>query len=150
MLHYHGNIELLERRMIGFLSSQTIPFFCDDVLMNFVRKIKETDIIITSGHSYMEKQLFNLLLQEGIPFIWVLARGIPESFKENINEAISKQKLLIISPFNTDEILITGYRSMMRNRFIIETAHKMVIGYIRKNGLLDELLEDKTYCLLMK
>lgn len=150
MLHYHGNTDLLEHRLIGFLSSKTIPFFCDDVLMNFIRKIKESDIIITSGHSYMEKQLFNLLIQEGIPFIWVLARGIPETFNESINEAVKKQKLLIISPFNSDEILITGYRCMMRNRFIIETSDKMVIGYMRKNGLLEELLEDKSFYLLMK
>ena len=150
MLQYHGNTDLLERRMIGFLSSQTIPFFCDDILMNFIRKVKETDIIITPGHSYMEKQLFNLLLSEGIPFIWVLARGIPYSFKEDICEAVRKQKLLIISPFNKGEILITGYRCMMRNRFIIETSGKIVIGYIRKNGLLEELLEDKNFHLLMK
>lgn len=150
MLHYHGNIDLLDRNRIGFLSSQTIPFFCDDILSDFLRKTGEEEIIITAGHSYMEKQLVKLLLTMQKPFIWVLARGIPDSFSNEISHALALRNLLIISPFEKEHTLITGHRCMMRNRFIIETSKQLTIGYVRKQGLLEELLEEKSFQLLMK
>lgn len=150
MLHYHGNIELLNFSRIGFLSSQTDPFFCDHVLSDFISHINKDEIIITPGHSYMEKQMMALLLNRETPFIWVLARGIPDSFNSEITKALEGNKLLIISPFEKEHSLITGHRSMMRNRFIIETANRLTIGYVRKGGLLEELLEDKTFIQLYK
>lgn len=150
MLHYHGNIELLNLHRIGFLSSQTDPFFCDNVLTEFIRRTTNEEVIITPGHSYMEKQLVSLLLQVDIPFIWVLARGIPDTFNPETKKALENKRLLIISPFEKEQTIITGHRSMMRNRFIIETSQRLTIGYIRKQGLLEELLEDKTYALLYK
>lgn len=150
MLHYHGNIELLNLSRMGFLSSQTEPFFCDDILSEFICRITNEEVIITPGHSYMEKQLVSLLLQKNTPFIWVLARGIPDTFNPETKKALDNKRLLIISPFEKEQTVITGHRSMMRNRFIIETSQRLTIGYIRKHGLLEELLEDKTYTELYK
>ncbi|MGL5317567.1 MAG: hypothetical protein ACRC9Q_02535 [Bacteroidales bacterium] len=149
MLYYHGNMKLLDKRSVGFLSSQTDPFFCDDILSDFIGKISPEEIIITPGHSFIEKQLVKLLIESKRPLIIVLARGIPDHFHSDMQDAIKDQNLLIISPFEKENTQITGYRSMMRNRFILETAHRITIGYVRKNGLLEELLEDKNFQLLM-
>lgn len=150
MLNYHGNLGLLNFKKIGFLSSQTDPFCCDDVLLQFIRNIRKDEVIITPGHSYMEKQLMSLIHKEGKSVIWVMARGIPDLFHVETKRLLDDQRLLIISPFEKDQTQITGYRSMMRNRFIIDICDNIIIGYVRKYGLLEELLEDKTFIQLYK
>lgn len=150
MLYYHGNMSLLNRKFIAFMSSHTLPFFCRDLLTPLLRNTEKEEIFITPGHSFIEKEFMQILLEEKASFIWVLARGIPDKFPDRIEKAILENRLLIVSPFPTDHVLITGHRAMLRNRWIIEISQKLIIGYVNKSGSLNELIEDKSYTLLFK
>lgn len=150
MLYYHGNMSLLNRKFIAFMSSHTIPFFCRDMLTPLLRQTERHEIFITPGHSFIEKEFMQILLEEKEPFIWVLARGIPDKLADSVENAVRENRILIVSPFPTDHVLITGHRAMLRNRWIIEISHKLIIGYINKYGSLNELIEDKSYTLLFK
>lgn len=150
MLYYHGNMSLLNRKFIAFMSSHTIPFFCRDMLTPLLRQTEHHEIFITPGHSFIEKEFMQILLEEKKPFIWVLARGIPDKLADSVENAVRENRILIVSPFPTDHVLITGHRAMLRNRWIIEISHKLIIGYINKYGSLNELIEDKSYTLLFK
>ncbi|MGL5226564.1 MAG: hypothetical protein ACRC77_00075 [Bacteroidales bacterium] len=132
------------------MSSHTIPFFCRDMLTPLLRQTEHHEIFITPGHSFIEKEFMQILLEEKEPFIWVLARGIPDKLADSVENAVRENRILIVSPFPTDHVLITGHRAMLRNRWIIEISHKLIIGYINKYGSLNELIEDKSYTLLFK
>jgi len=51
--------------------------------------------------------VFNILLEGVQPIIIVLARGMKKRWSREIKDAIEKERMLIISPFNDDVKHIT-------------------------------------------
>ncbi|MDV7393301.1 hypothetical protein RZS08_18150, partial [Arthrospira platensis SPKY1] len=80
------------------------------------------------------------------PLILVLPRSLKKNWEPKIVEAITQNRLLIISPFSSDlNKRITRENAIIKNKTIISLANKIVVGYKTKNGQLDKLLEGFEY-----
>jgi len=138
-----GNIELLKLPKTAFLCSRNIP--ASAVLKCYDWAIEQRDkgnCVISGFHSKIEKDVFHYLLAGTQPVIMVLARGIKVKIEPELKAAIDVGKLLIVTPFGNNVKRITAETAEKRNRFMIELADEVVIGFASKGGMLDSMIAD--------
>ena len=138
-----GNTELLKLHKTAFLCSRDIP--ASAVLKCFDWAIEQRDkgnCIISGFHSKIEKDVFHYLLAGTQPIIMVLARGIKEKIEPELKAAIDTGRLLIVTPFENSVKWVTAETAEKRNRFMLELADEVVIGYVSKNGMLERLVAE--------
>lgn len=138
-----GNIELLKLPKTAFLCSRNIP--ASAVLKCYDWAIEQRDkgnCVISGFHSKIEKDVFHYLLAGTQPVIMVLARGIKVKIEPELKAAIDVGKLLIVTPFGNNVKRITAETAEKRNRFMIELADEVVIGFASKGGMLDSMITD--------
>jgi len=146
MMQYLGNKEILNLYKTAFLCSQKCP--AEVVLKSYdwARQQREQgNCIICGKHSQIEKDVFEILLKGKQPLILVLARGLKTKWEMEIEKAVNKNQLLVISPFKKERKRITRETAIAKNEAIIEFADQIVLGYASKNGQLESLLNDKLY-----
>jgi len=139
----YGNIELLNLPKTAFLCSRNIP--ASAVLKCYDWAIEQRDkgtCVISGFHSKIEKDVFHYLLAGTQPIIMVLARGIKVKIEPELKTAIDANKLLIVTPFENSVKRITAETAEKRNRFMIELADEVVIGFASKGGMLDSMIAD--------
>lgn len=136
-----GNTELLKLPKTAFLCSRNIP--ASAVLKCYDWAIEQRDkgnCVISGFHSKIEKDVFHYLLAGTQPVIMVLARGIKVKIEPELKIAIDAGKLLIVTPFGNSVKRITAETAEKRNRFMIELADEVVIGFASKGGMLDSMI----------
>jgi predicted Rossmann fold nucleotide-binding protein DprA/Smf involved in DNA uptake len=142
-LHYHGNKDLLGLRKIAFLCSRIV---CSTaVLKCYDWAIEQRDkgnCVISGFQSQIEKDVLHYLLQGIQPIIIVLARGLTKRFEKTIQDALSANRVLIISLFSENITRPTADLARKRNRVMFEMADKIVLGYVNPNGELARLKEE--------
>ena len=135
-----GNTELLKLHKIAFLCSRKIP--ASAVLKCYdwaIEQREKGNCIISGFHSTIEKDVFHYLLQGIQPVIIALARGMKEKIEPTLRDAVNSGKLLIITPFAENVKYVSAKTAEKRNRFMIELADEVVIGYASKGGMLERL-----------
>ena len=138
-----GNTELLKLRKTAFLCSRDIPASVVLKCYDWAIEQRNLDNCVISGfHSKIEKDVFHYLLAGKQPIIMVLARGIKNSIEPEIKKAIDEDRLLLVTPFAEDVKQITTATAEIRNRFMIELADEVVIGYAGKGGMLERLVAE--------
>ncbi len=138
-----GNTELLKLRKTAFLCSREIP--ASVVLKCYDWAIEQRDqgnCIISGFHSRIEKDVFHYLLAGTQPVIMVLARGMKEKIDTDLKAAVDAGRLLMVTPFENSVKRVTAETAEKRNRFMIELADEVVIGYAGKGGMLEGLVEE--------
>ncbi|MBU1717412.1 MAG: DNA-binding protein [Proteobacteria bacterium] len=138
-----GNTELLKLRKTAFLCSRKIP--ASVVLKCYDWAIEQRDqgnCIISGFHSKIEKDVFHYLLAGTQPVIMVLARGMKKKIGPDLRTVVNAGRLLMITPFAENVKRISAETAGKRNRFMIELADDVVIGFASKNGMLERLLAD--------
>ena len=138
-----GNTELLKLRKTAFLCSREIP--ASVVLKCYDWAIEQRDqgnCIISGFHSNIEKDVFHYLLAGTQPVIMALARGIKEKIDTDLKAAVDTGRLLIVTPFENSVKRVTAETAEKRNRFMIEIADEIVIGYAGKGGMLEKLVAE--------
>ena len=136
-----GNTELLKLPKTAFLCSRNIP--ASAVLKCYDWAIEQRDkgnCVISGFHSKIEKDVFHYLLAGTQPVIMVLARGMKEKIKPELKAAIDVGRLLLITPFENSVKRVTAETAEQRNRFMIELADELVIGFASKGGMLERLI----------
>ncbi|MDI6782454.1 MAG: DNA-binding protein, partial [bacterium] len=138
-----GNKELLKLHKTAFLCSRNIP--ASAVLKCFdwaIEQREKGNCIVSGFHSRIEKDVFHYLLAGTQPIILVLARGMKEKFEPELRKAIDSNRLLVISPFEKGIKRISIEKAQVRNRFMINLANEIVIGYVSKDGMLNKLTNE--------
>ena len=136
-----GNRQLLLEHKTAFLCSRHVPQAIIPLAQRWAEDQRERGQCIISGfHSPLEKKVFGLLLQGNQPLVLVLARGVKKRFEPEINRALAKNRLLILSPFPPAVTRITGRTANRRNELMLELADEIVIAYASRNGLLENLI----------
>jgi len=136
-----GNTELLKLRKTAFLCSRDIPASVVLKCYDWAIEQRNLDNCVISGfHSKIEKDVFHYLLAGKQPIIMVLARGIKNSIEPEIKKAIDDGRLLLVTPFAEDVKQITASTAEIRNRFMIELADEVVIGFASKGGMLESMI----------
>ncbi|MBE3129047.1 MAG: DNA-binding protein [Actinobacteria bacterium] len=136
-----GNTELLKLPKTAFLCSRNIP--ASAVLKCYDWAIEQRDkgnCVISGFHSKIEKDVFHYLFAGTQPVIMVLARGMKEKIKPELKAAVDVGRLLLITPFENSVKHITAGTAEKRNRFMIELADEVVIGFASKGGMLERLV----------
>lgn len=138
-----GNTELLKLAKTAFLCSRNIParvvLQCYDWAID---QRKQGNCIISGFLSRIEKDVFHYLLAGTQPIIMALARGMKEKLASEIRDEVDAGRLLLITPFENSVKRITVETTEKRNRFMIELAEQVVIGYASRGGMLERLLAD--------
>jgi predicted Rossmann fold nucleotide-binding protein DprA/Smf involved in DNA uptake len=138
-----GNTELLKLRKTAFLCSREIP--ASVVLKCYDWAIEQRDqgnCIISGFHSKIEKDVFHYLLAGAQPVIMALARGMKEKIDTDLKAAVDAGRLLMVTPFENSVKRVTAETAEKRNRFMIELADEVVIGYAGRGGMLERLVAE--------
>jgi len=148
-MNYLGNKDILKEHKTAFLCSRQCT--AQVVLKSFdwARQQRGAgNCVICGNHSPIEKDVFEILLRGDQPLILVLARGMKARWEPEIENAINKNRLLVISPFPGSVKRITRDTAEERNEIILSLADETVVGYISQGGQLEELLSNKIYTQL--
>lgn len=139
----HGNTDLLKLPKTAFLCSRKIPASVVLKCYDWAIEQREKGYCVISGfHSKIEKDVFHYLLAGKQPIIMALARGMKKRFEPELNKAINSNRLLVVTPFEENIKRISLETAEKRNRFMIEIADEIVIGYAVKGGMLEKLVTE--------
>lgn len=136
-----GNTELLKLHKTAFLCSRNVS--ASVVLKCYDWAIQQRDAghcVISGFHSQLEKDVLHFLLKGTQPIILVLARGMKKRLEPELEKALAQNRLLIISPFEKDIIRVTEKTAQIRNSFMLELADNITVGFVSKDGMLEELI----------
>ena len=137
-----GNYQLLKLNKTAFLCSRKVT--ATSVLKCYDWAIVQRDAgkcVISGFHSQIEKDVLHYLLKGSQPIIVVLARGLKQRIEPEFEQALSQNRLLIISPFDKQTKRVTKDTSQTRNRLMIDLADNITVGYISKGGQIEDLLK---------
>lgn len=91
-----------------------------------MRVSKQKDIAIVSGfHSKIERDVLKILLQGECGIIVVLARGMYHKLPKQYGEAMSQNRLLIISYEKESVTRVSEATAHKRNNYVREIADEM-------------------------
>ena len=142
-LYYLGNRKIFENYKTAFFCSRKCP---SDIILKTLDWAKEKKdkggCVISCFHSKIEKDVFNILLKGGQPIILVLARGMKKRWPKEIKHAIEQERLLIISPFESEVKHITQETANKRNKIMAELADEIFLAYFTEGGNLDRLFKN--------
>lgn len=127
----------------AFLCSRDIP--ASVVLKCYDWAIEQRNLgncVISGFHSKIEKDVFHYLLAGSQPIIMALARGIKGKIEPDLKTAVDAERLLLVTPFAEDVKRVTEETAERRNRFMIELANEVVVGYASKGGMLERLIAE--------
>lgn len=124
---YLGNKDLLKMRKVGFLASRKISTLSILPTLDWAMRVcKQKDIAIVSGfHSKMERDVLKILLQGECGIIVVLARGMYRKLPKQYEEAMSQNRILIISYEKESVTRISEATAHKRNNYVREIADEM-------------------------
>jgi hypothetical protein len=106
-----------------------------------IEQREKGNCIISGFHSGIEKDVFHLLAGTQ-PVIMALARGMKQRFTPELQTAMDAGSLLIVTPFKNSAKQVTAGNAEKRNRFMMELADDIVIGYTARGGMLDRIIAD--------
>lgn len=125
---YLGNKELLKQKKVGFLASRKISSLSILPTLDWATEVsKREDTAIVSGfHSKMERNVLEILLKGQCGIIIVLARGMYRKLPKQYEEAMSQNRLLIISNEKDNVKRVSEQTAHKRNEFVREIADEMM------------------------
>ena len=123
-----GNEELLKQKKVGFLASRKISSLSILPTLDWATEVsKREDSAIVSGfHSKMERNVLEILLKGQCGIIVVLARGMYRKLPKQYEEAMSQNRLLIISYEKDNVKRVSEQTAHKRNKFVREIADEMM------------------------
>ena len=140
---YQGNIEILKLNKTAFLCSRKIPASIVLKCYDWAIEQRETGKCIISGfHSQIERDVFHYLAKGTQPIIIAMARGLTGKPPEMLKKPIDQGRILLISPFKKEIVKVTVETAAIRNRFMIDLAENITIGYASETGQLKKILKE--------
>jgi predicted Rossmann fold nucleotide-binding protein DprA/Smf involved in DNA uptake len=139
-----GNIDILNRKLLGFFCSIKCP---GDIILktyDLARSIRNSGITLISGfHSPIEKDVFDLLLSGSQPLVVCPARSIENMRIPNAwKEAIDNGRLLVLSPFKKKHKRVTASLSEQRNQIVALLASDAFLPYAAPGSRSENLCQD--------
>ena len=125
---YLGNKGLLKVRKLGFLASRKISSLSILPTLDWATEVskREDNAIVSGFHSKMERNVLEILLKGQCGIIIVLARGMYRKLPIQYKEAMSQNRLLIISYEKESVTRISETTAHRRNEFVKRLSDEMV------------------------
>jgi len=125
----------------AFLCSRQVPASIVLKCYDWAIEQRERGRCIISGfHSQIEKDVLHYLLQGKQPIIVLLARGLKKLVEPELRAAISKNRLLIITPFELNTTRVSQETANKRNDLMIQFADEIFVAYARPGGNVERLV----------
>ena len=141
-IQHIGNMDLLRRKKIAFLSSNVKD---KDVLVateNWVKQLTKEDCVISGFQSEPESFALEKLLESKANIIMVLARKMFEKTPYKFKKAIDSGKMLIICPLEKYENKTTKENAKNRNIYVLNRSFSLVVAKVTSNGMVEELVRN--------
>lgn len=136
-----GNTALLKLNKTAFLCSRQVPASAVLKCYDWAIEQREAGNCIISGfHSTIEKDVLHYLLKGKQPIIVAMARGLKQQVESVFKLPLDEGRLLLITPFESKVERIIPKTATTRNKFMIELADEITVGYSSKGGQLEKLL----------
>lgn len=126
-----GNLGILENPLLAFFCSSKCPGQVILRIYDLARRLRDAGIVVMSGfHSAMEKECLYLLLRGDQPIVICPARGIagmrlPVAWRKEI----SGNRLLLLSPFESELRRPTQALTEIRNRFVAMIVDSILVAH---------------------
>ena len=134
-----GNLDLLRQETVALFCSVKCPGNLILKTYDLARQLRDTGTAVISGfHSPMEKECLFLLLRGEQPIIWCLAKRLTHTrlTKEQAN-ALSKGRLLMLSPFGEKIKRADEDTSRIRNEFVAALASRVFVAHAAPGGKIE-------------
>ena len=136
-----GNKAIIAETKIAFLCSRCCP--AQVVMKSYdwaIEKRNAQQCVLSGNHSQIEKDILHYLLKGNQPIIVALARGLKRRLEAKLAEEISKNRLLIITPFSADVTRVTQETANKRNELMAELATEIFFAYAQPGGNVERLI----------
>lgn len=128
---------------IAFLCSRKIPAGAVLKCYDWAIAQREAENCVISGfHSQLEKDVLHYLLKGKQPIIVALARGLKIKLDSALQKPLDDGRLLIVTPFTNEITRVTASTASKRNKFMIDLADKITVGYASKDGQVETALSN--------
>ena len=126
-----GSISILGESKSGFFCSSQCPGPIVLKTFDVITQMRDAGKILIGGfHSVMEWECLGILLRGRQPVIWVPARSIVGMrLKSELVPAFEAGRLLVLSPFQTNQKRVTAALADERNRFVAALADRAFIPH---------------------
>lgn len=112
-------------------------------IYDWATEVRDKGITVVSGfHSDIERDVFHFLAKGKQPIIMVLAKRSYKRIPKELKPLVDSGRLKIISPFSDDFWLASVDSAKKRNRYMIDMADEVVVGYASPGGNLEKLLRE--------
>jgi predicted Rossmann fold nucleotide-binding protein DprA/Smf involved in DNA uptake len=104
------------------------------------RMRNEGQCVVSGNHSQIEKDVLHYLLKGSQPIMVALARGLKKRLEPELSQALAKNRLLLITPFDSSVTRVTQETANRRNDFMAELADEIFVAYAQPNGNVYQLI----------
>lgn len=142
-MNYIGNKELLKKDLTAFLSSDSDDIAVNSKIAEWGKKIASNPkITVLSGfQSTGERMLLDEILKGKASAVILLARCMFKKCPEEYLAAIKQNRLLIISVTDDEKAFKVDYdRAFERNMRVVAGGKQVVVGYVKKGGMVEKVL----------
>lgn len=140
-VEYLGNQELLKLQKTAFLASSNISSEMVLRVYDWATDMRSRGECVVSGfNSKLEQDVLHFLLKGSQPIILVLARRIYKVIPKELQEALTLNRLLIVSVSNAARQ--SKNTAMMRNKWLCEMADRILLVGVSERSSLYALQED--------
>ena len=131
-----GNLDLLRQETIALFCSVKCPGNLILKTYDLARQLRDAKTAVISGfHSPMEKECLSLLLRGEQPIIWCLAKRLtPTRLPKEYANALSRGRLLMLSPFGEKIKRADEDTARIRNDFVAALANRVFVAHAASGG----------------
>ena len=131
-----GNLDLLRQETVALFCSVKCPGNLILRTYDLARQLRDAGTAVISGfHSPMEKECLSLLLRGEQPIIWCLAKRLtPTRLPKEYANALSKGRLLMLSPFGERTKRADEQTARVRNEFVAALANRVFVAHAASGG----------------
>ena len=131
-----GNLDMLRQETVALFCSIKCPGNLILKTYDLARQLRDAGTAVISGfHSPMEKECLSLLLRGEQPIIWCLAKRLtPTRLPKEYANALSKGRLLMLSPFGEKTKRADEQTARVRNEFVAALADRVFVAHAAPGG----------------
>jgi predicted Rossmann fold nucleotide-binding protein DprA/Smf involved in DNA uptake len=131
-----GDLDLLRQETVALFCSVKCPGNLILKTYDLARQLRDAKTAVISGfHSPMEKECLSLLLRGEQPIIWCLAKRLtPTRLPKEYANALSKGRLLMLSPFGEKIKRADEQTARVRNEFVAALADRIFVAHAASGG----------------
>ena len=131
-----GDLDLLRQETVALFCSVKCPGNLILKTYDLARQLRDAGTAVISGfHSPMEKECLSLLLRGEQPIIWCLAKRLtPTRLPKEYANALSKGRLLMLSPFGEKTKRADEQTARVRNEFVAALADRVFVAHAAPGG----------------